>query len=80
MLIAKFSANTRMSSNRSRNGGKVITSKANLSSKSARNSPAAAIEGKSSLVAATNLALVLMVLEPPTRSNSPYSTTRNNFS
>ena len=80
MSMAKRSASSMMSSRRSRRGGKVMTSNASRSSRSLRNLPSAAKRGRSSLVAAIRRTSARRVLLPPTRSNSPYSMTRNSFS
>ena len=80
IFTAKCSASVMMSVVRSRNGGRVITSKARRSSRSARNFPCSASSGRSSLVAPMMRTSVRTVSLPPTRSNSPYSITRRTFS
>lgn len=74
------SANGKISSCRSRKGGRWMISNASLSSKSALNFPSATNLGKFSLVAQTKRTFAWQGLLPPTRSYSPYSITRNNFS
>ena len=76
MRMPKASLRSRMSDGRARKGGRVTTSKARRSSRSARNSPLAAKSGRSTLVAATTRTSTFRVSSPPTRSNSPYSITR----
>ncbi len=80
MRTAKCSANSRMSARRSRSGGSVMTSNASRSSRSARNSPRAAMAGRSRLLAAIRRTSTCTGWPPPTRSNLPYSITRSSFS
>ena len=77
---ANCSAIGKISSGRSRNGGTAITSNASRSSRSARNLPCAARCLRFSLVTPITRTSTSMTSLPPTRSISPYSTTRSNFS
>ena len=74
MRRPKYSASTATSPSRTRRGGKVMTSKLNRSSRSARNSPLSASAGRSSLVAATIRTSTRIGREEPMRVTSPYST------
>ncbi len=80
MRRAKWSARSEASPLRARRGGRVITSNASRSRRSARKPPLRTRDGRSTFVAATTRTSVVSTFSPPSLWYWPYSTTRSSFS